>query len=253
MLVVGPWGGVAGADGDPSLDESVVLQYDGDPGLPADPIPTEGTSIYTVLAGDWLSTIAPRIGYGSDWQRLWQENRAVIGENPHLIFPGQELVVRITAPLPPVPPVAPADGGSVGNARTVHPLYDGAPITSDYGPRGGEFHDGLDFDCAIGDVVRAASDGTVTVSGVVNGYGNYVRIVHEDGTSTFYAHLDTRSVEEGQTISVGLPVGTCGNTGQVQAGPNGDGSHLHWGASSDPDGDLSINPRTWAEQHGLAL
>jgi len=44
---------------------------------------------YTVRAGDTLSGIAAR--HGTTWQRLHAANRAVIGDDPDLIVPGQRL------------------------------------------------------------------------------------------------------------------------------------------------------------------
>ncbi|MET9910552.1 transglycosylase family protein [Streptomyces sp. NPDC006476] len=44
---------------------------------------------YTVRAGDTLSVIAAR--HGTTWQRLYAANKAVIGGDPNLIVPGQQL------------------------------------------------------------------------------------------------------------------------------------------------------------------
>ncbi|MFE0537433.1 transglycosylase family protein [Streptomyces nigra] len=44
---------------------------------------------YTVRAGDTLSGIAAR--HGTTWQRLHAANKAVIGDDPDLIVPGQRL------------------------------------------------------------------------------------------------------------------------------------------------------------------
>jgi resuscitation-promoting factor RpfA len=44
---------------------------------------------YTVRPGDTLAGIAER--FGLPWQELYRENRATIGSNPNLIFPGQKL------------------------------------------------------------------------------------------------------------------------------------------------------------------
>ncbi|MFG2950600.1 LysM peptidoglycan-binding domain-containing protein [Streptomyces adustus] len=46
---------------------------------------------YTVRPGDTLSGIAAR--HGIDWQRLYAANRAVIGDDPDVILPGQRLVL----------------------------------------------------------------------------------------------------------------------------------------------------------------
>ncbi|MER6540631.1 transglycosylase family protein [Streptomyces sp900105755] len=55
---------------------------------------TGGTSAkgdYTVREGDTLSRIAER--RGTTWQRLYAANRAVIGDDPNLIMPGQRLAL----------------------------------------------------------------------------------------------------------------------------------------------------------------
>ncbi|WP_438310236.1 transglycosylase family protein [Streptomyces sp. HUAS TT3] len=95
----------------------------GDP--PAtEPRPT-GTSVlpnpYVVAPGDSLSSIATRRHVEGGWQALYETNRATVGSNPNLIFPGQRLTLRITAAPPaqnpekpprtaePVPPVAPVE------------------------------------------------------------------------------------------------------------------------------------------------
>ncbi|MGW2487093.1 LysM peptidoglycan-binding domain-containing protein [Streptomyces sp. NPDC001606] len=46
---------------------------------------------YTVREGDTLSAIAAR--HGTSWQRLYAANRAVIGDDPNLIVPGQRLAL----------------------------------------------------------------------------------------------------------------------------------------------------------------
>lgn len=48
---------------------------------------------YTVKPGDTLGKIAAQLhGDKSKWRDLYERNRDVVGSNPHLIFPGQELV-----------------------------------------------------------------------------------------------------------------------------------------------------------------
>ncbi|MFE2064617.1 transglycosylase family protein [Streptomyces sp. NPDC059467] len=46
---------------------------------------------YTVIEGDTLSQIAER--HGTTWQRLYAANKAVIGDDPNLIVPGQRLAL----------------------------------------------------------------------------------------------------------------------------------------------------------------
>ncbi|MFJ4779969.1 transglycosylase family protein [Streptomyces sp. NPDC088762] len=89
----------------------------------AAPRPT-GTSVlpnpYVVAPGDSLSAIATEQHVEGGWQALYETNRATVGADPDLIFPGQRLTLRITAAPPaqnpekpprtaePVKPVEPA-------------------------------------------------------------------------------------------------------------------------------------------------
>lgn len=57
-----------------------------------------------------------------------------------------------------------------------------------------------------------------------NPSGNFVRLLHDDGTMGVYLHLmrGSVSVNEGQRIEVGTAIGRSGNTG------NSSGPHLHF-------------------------
>jgi murein DD-endopeptidase MepM/ murein hydrolase activator NlpD len=57
--------------------------------------------MYTVTPGDSLSKIAGEEHVKGGWQRLYENNRAVVGDDPDLIIPGQRLTLRITAPGKP--------------------------------------------------------------------------------------------------------------------------------------------------------
>ncbi len=47
---------------------------------------------YTVKSGDTLSGIASK--FGTTWQKLYNDNKTVIGSNPNLIKPGQVLIIK---------------------------------------------------------------------------------------------------------------------------------------------------------------
>ncbi|SOD65278.1 LysM domain-containing protein [Streptomyces zhaozhouensis] len=53
--------------------------------------PAEDGESYTVVKGDTLSRIADE--HGVSWRQLWADNVDVVGEDPNLILPGQELTV----------------------------------------------------------------------------------------------------------------------------------------------------------------
>lgn len=64
--------------------------------------------MYTVTPGDSLSEIARDERVRGGWQRLYEINRKVVGDDPDLILPGQRLTLRIAAPARPAPAPAPA-------------------------------------------------------------------------------------------------------------------------------------------------
>ena len=47
---------------------------------------------YIVKKGDTLSSIAKK--YNTTWQKIYEDNREVIGDNPNIIKPGQELKIK---------------------------------------------------------------------------------------------------------------------------------------------------------------
>lgn len=89
------------------------------------PRPT-GTSVlpnpYVVAPGDSLSAIATEQRVEGGWQALYETNRAVVGDNPNLIFPGQRLTMRVTT-APPAPPAQNPEKPP----RTAEPVKPGEP------------------------------------------------------------------------------------------------------------------------------
>ena len=96
-------------------------------------------------------------------------------------------------------------------------------ITSQFGPRWGRQHRGLDIKVYTGDTIRAAWSGKVRIVKYEGkGYGNYVVIRHSNGLETYYAHMSKHLVRENQTVRAGQPIGLGGNTGRST------GTHLHF-------------------------
>ncbi len=99
-------------------------------------------------------------------------------------------------------------------------------LTSEYGPRWGKLHAGIDIaDESPEAIVVAAASGTVIRSYYSATYGNCVLITHKiDGMTftTLYAHLEKSTVTTGQSISKGEMLGYMGNTGDSR------GKHLHF-------------------------
>ncbi|MCX5415497.1 M23 family metallopeptidase [Streptomyces sp. NBC_00059] len=52
---------------------------------------------YSVVAGDYLAKIAAKKHIKGGWQKLYKDNREVVGENPSLILPGMKLTLGAKA------------------------------------------------------------------------------------------------------------------------------------------------------------
>ena len=122
-----------------------------------------------------------------------------------------------------------SSGSTVGTGNLVWPSYC-TYITSRQGPRThpitGEYrnHGGTDIGASYGSAIYAADSGTVVRSadGWNGGWGNYVMIDHGNGMQTLYAHMSSRAVSVGQTVSRGQTIGYVGSTGMST------GAHLHF-------------------------
>ena len=96
-------------------------------------------------------------------------------------------------------------------------------ITSNFGPRWGRQHKGLDIKLNTGDTIVAAFPGKVRIVRFeAKGYGNYVVIRHTNGLETIYGHMSKQLVTENQEVRAGQPIGLGGSTGRST------GSHLHF-------------------------
>ena len=101
------------------------------------------------------------------------------------------------------------------------------------------YHKGIDLAADQGTPVLAAASGVVTTAQNHWSYGNYVIVDHGNGLTTLYAHLDTLTVEEGETVTAAQQLGTVGRTGNVT------GNCLHFevrenGTVTDPETYLNL-------------
>jgi murein DD-endopeptidase MepM/ murein hydrolase activator NlpD len=107
---------------------------------------------------------------------------------------------------------------------------DGARISSRFGARRHpilgytRMHSGLDFAAPTGTPVYAAADGVVESVRFERGYGNVVRLRHQGGMRTLYAHLSrfAPGLQAGVRVRQGQTIGRVGSTG-LSTGP-----HLHY-------------------------
>ena len=107
-------------------------------------------------------------------------------------------------------------------------------ITSEFGPRWGTNHNGMDIAANSGTAVYAADGGRVVLAEWYGGYGNCIMIEHGNGYKTLYGHLSYIGVKDGQYVNQGDTIGQVGSTG------NSTGPHLHFevysnGSRIDPE------------------
>ncbi|CAM4268008.1 M23 family metallopeptidase [Palleronia rufa] len=116
------------------------------------------------------------------------------------------------------------------------PVKDNFRFTSGFGPRWGRMHNGSDFAGPKGTPIYATADGVVTYAGRLSSFGNFVRIQHEFGIETSYAHQSKLRVKVGQRVSRGDRIGDMGTTGRST------GNHLHYEVRV---GGEPVNPMTF--------
>lgn len=113
-------------------------------------------------------------------------------------------------------------------APFANPVKSAFRFTSNFGYRrdpktgGRRMHSGVDFAAGRGTPLYATADGVIVHAGWSSGYGRLVKIQHEFGIETRYAHLSKLRVKVGQRVSRGQRIGDMGASGRVT------GVHLHY-------------------------
>ncbi len=122
------------------------------------------------------------------------------------------------------------------------PVTSAFRFTSGFGARndpkgaGTRMHEGTDFAGGYGTPIYATADGTISFADWDGGYGRMVKIQHDYGIETRYAHLSQIRVEQGQRVSRGDRIGDMGNSGRST------GTHLHYEIRF---GAKAVNPMTF--------
>lgn len=116
-------------------------------------------------------------------------------------------------------------------------------VTSEFGPRWGRNHNGIDIGAVQagvwGDPLYAAESGTVITAGWSNSAGNWIRISHGNGIITVYMHCSQLMVKVGDKVTRGQKIGTMGSTG------NSTGAHLHFEVRVNGTEYKAVNPRQY--------
>lgn len=122
----------------------------------------------------------------------------------------------------------------------VRPVTGEHVVTSCFGEKRDPFtgqrkmHHGMDFAAVRGMPVVATADGTVIGTENHHDWGRKVRIKHESGFMTVYAHLGSVKVGCGRRVKKGDVIGTIGTSG-LATGPHVHYEVLHDGTHIDPE------------------
>lgn len=158
-----------------------------------------------------------------------------------------ELVVTAVAQLyneagEPLPERVSYEYYNLGLEETAVPVM--GSVTSGFGfrdhPVNGEysFHTAVDIGVETGSEICSFADGTVRYIGENEVFGLYVKVDHDNGVSTFYAHCDELLVSKGDIVTCGQVIALAGETG------NATGPHLHF--SLEKDG-IRLDPEYYLE------
>ncbi|GAA1208847.1 M23 family metallopeptidase [Prauserella alba] len=143
-------------------------------------------------------------------------------------------------------PTAPGPGAEANAAPRFAAPAEGA-VTSEFGPRWGTQHYGLDIGAPHGTPIRAAADGKVVEAGPATGFGNWVRIKHPSGDVTVYGHMARYRVTAGDRVRGGERIAAVGSEGQST------GPHLHFEVWPDGQRANRTDPRDWLTARGIHL
>lgn len=175
-------------------------------------LPVDGV-LHAVKSGDTMSAIALKYKANTDniisFNGLANQDDIYIGDI--LIIPGG---------------VMPKTAAPIINNQV--PLADNFFIFPAEGriTQGLHYYNAIDLANSCGTPIYAAASGVVQRAVFNNawnlGMGNYVTILHSNGTVTYYGHFENVFVKPGDKVTVGDRIGLMGRTG------NATGCHVHF-------------------------
>jgi len=213
--------------GNPDLSgEAQLLQV----GITLTILPVDGV-LHTVGVSDTAESIAAHYGvephviidYADNYLEQWP-HRPVPGTQ--ILVPGGEKQYLVWSYTP---------NSTRGRVASAGAFYEGQVVPAGLGhfiwPTWGYGitqyywwgHRAIDIGAPIERPVSASDNGTVIFAGWSPwGYGYLVVLDHGNGFQTYYAHLNSIWVANGQYVPQGMNIGGVGSTG------NSSGSHLHF-------------------------
>lgn len=186
---------------------------------------TEYVESNSYYEGDKVVTRSGKNGKERVTARLTKHNGKVVERDilktKVITEPVNEVIAKGTK-------VKPATAGTGAFMRPVN-----VGVYSGYGWRWGRMHYGIDLSCSIGTPIYAADGGVVTMSGWNGAYGYCIKINHENGYETLYAHCNALYVSAGERVFKGQHIAAVGNTGR-STGPHCHFEIKHNGVNVNP-------------------
>lgn len=180
-------------------------------------LPVSGVQ-YTVKKGDTIQSIAKKFG---------GEISEIISFND--LNPNSPLETGLSLIIPNGEAEPIGEPTSVRRlVRSQGPDYQGyyiRPVNPARRSQGIHGYNGIDLAAPCGTPTMASASGSVLISrpaGWNGGYGQYIVLLHPNGTQTLYAHLSGIIAAPGWNVVQGQVIGYVGRTGQST------GCHLHF-------------------------
>ena len=193
--------------------DSAIRAYAGMPDIDRD-IRKLGVGGYPARSGRYLDNLAPAItnelaALELDIEKISREINLELSSYSSIYKKVQENIHRISK----IPSIRPVEGGYLNSTFG----FRNDPIDNVR-----RFHHGQDITVKTGTPVLAPADGVVKRAYYAGGFGNHIKIKHESGYTTLFAHLSKIKVKHGQKVKRGEIIGLTGNTGRSTA------PHLHY-------------------------
>ena len=174
-------------------------------------IPTLSGIYYRVKKGDNLYKLAKKYRLDSEEIKKYNQLGSFLNIGEEIFLPG----ARLTS----------FEKKLIFGRLFIKPVE--GKLSSNYGMRFHPirkkwlFHTGIDIVSFNSKKIKALNDGIVSFVGKKGNYGNYIKIKHQNGYESAYAHLENFFVRKGQKVKQGQTIAIIGNTG-LSTGP-----HLH--------------------------
>lgn len=209
--------------GEPVIPVKTVEYVNGNVDIPFEIIEKEASAVYQ---GQTRIETKGKAGKKYLHAYITKVNGVITEENviesKIITEPVAQVVLIGTKELPP----------SAGTGDFIMPTS--GSLSSPYGSRWGRTHHGIDVAAPTGTAIYASDNGIVVESEYQsNGYGNIIKIDHQNGYVTYYAHCSELYASVGDVVAKGDKIASVGSTGRST------GPHLHFEIRK---GDVSQNP-----------